>query len=376
MSALTPTVYSFLSDLAGVDGRVVTAEDPDYDQTRAVFYGDIDKRPSAIVRVASVEDVQRVVAMARDEGLELAIRSGGHSTVGHSSTDGGIVIDLREMSAIEIDAEARTAWIGTGATALHVTQALSKHGLVIGFGDSGSVGVGGITLGGGIGFLVRKLGMSIDSVLAAEVVTADGRFRRVDLQHEPDLFWALRGGGGNFGVVTRILFRLNSLTHFTGGMLVLPATPETIVAFAAAALIAPDGLSTIAAVMAAPPMSFLPTEAHGRLVILASMAFAGEDAAAARALAPFRAITTPLADMVKAVPYVMMYPPEDPSQRPTMLSRTTLFDSLDAETAGTLCEFLSKPHAAMQWRSSASSAAPWRVYPRMRRRTRIDRSRS
>jgi FAD/FMN-containing dehydrogenase len=348
MSALNSTIDTPFNGLAEVAGRVVTRNDPDYDDIRAVFYGDVDKRPSAIVRIADVEDVQRVIAMARDDNLELAVRSGGHSPVGHSTTDGGVVIDLREMSSIDIDVERRAAWIGTGATALQVTEALSKHGLAIGFGDAGSVGVGGITLGGGIGFLVRKFGMTIDSVLAAEMVTADGQFRLVDSRHEPDLFWAIRGGGGNFGVVTRFLFRLNPLPRFTGGLLILPATPQTIVAFTTLALAAPDELSTIANVMAAPPMPFLPAEARGRLVILASMAFAGDDDAATRAIAPFRALATPLADMVKPAPYVTMYPPEASNQRPIIDTRTMFLDSMDYKAAGTLCEYLSRPHATMR----------------------------
>ena len=125
------------------------------------------------------------------------------------------------MTKIEIDPDARTAWVETGATAIQVTEALSKHGLVVGFGDSGSVGVGGITVGGGIGFLVRKFGMTIDSLLAAEAVTADGRHIRANADEHSDLFWAVRGGGGNFGVVTRVQFRLNELPHFTGGIFVL-----------------------------------------------------------------------------------------------------------------------------------------------------------
>lgn len=350
MLSLLPAEYSSLYDLGGVAGRVVTPGDADYDQTRAVFYGDIDRRPSAIVRVANVEDVQRAVATARDDGYELAVRSGGHSPVGHGTTDGGIVIDLRDMSAIDIDADARTAWVEAGATALQVTEAVSKYGLAIGFGDAGSVGVGGITLGGGIGYLVRKFGLTIDNVLAAEVVTADRRVRRVDAEHEPDLFWAIRGGGGNFGVVTRILFRLNPLPHFTGGLLILPATAKTIAAFTATALAAPDELSTIANVMPAPPLPFLPAEAHGRLVILANMAFAGDDDAATRAIAPFRTIAPPHADMVKPAQYVTMFPPEDPGRRPTMITRTMFVDSIDARKAATIHEYLSRsystPHVA------------------------------
>jgi FAD/FMN-containing dehydrogenase len=348
MSSTTTPARSSIRKLANVTGRVVTRDDSDYDQTRAVFYGGIDKRPSAIVRVANVEDVRRVIAMARDEGYEIAIRSGGHSIVGHSTTDGGLVIDLRDMASIDIDSEARTAWVETGATALQVTEALSKHGLALGFGDSGSVGVGGITLGGGIGFLVRKFGMTIDSLLAADVVTADGRLRRVDAEHEPDLFWAIRGGGGNFGVVTRLKFRVHPLPHFTGGILVLPATPETIAGFAAASLAAPEELSTIGNVMPAPPMAFLPAELHGRLVIFAFIAFAGDDDAATRAIAPFRSLATPLADMVKPAPYVTMYPPEVPNYRPTAIGRTMFVNSIDLKTATTIHEYLSRSDASMR----------------------------
>ena len=333
---------------AGVAGQGVTPGDPAFDRTRAVFYGGIDRHPSAIVRVATADDVRRVIAIARKEGLELAVRSGGHSVAGHSTTEGGLVIDLRDLSKIEVDIAARTAWIDTGATALQVTEALSHHGLVIGFGDAGSVGVGGITLGGGIGFLVRRFGMTIDAVLAAELVTADGRILRVDAQHEPDLFWAIRGGGGNFGVVTRFQFRLHPLPHFTGGILILPATPETIAGFAAASLSAPEELSAIGNVMPAPPAPFIPTDVQGRLVILAFIAFAGDDEAATRALAPFRALATPIADMVKPGPYKAMYPPEDPNYRPTAVAKTMFVNGIDLPAARTIHEHLSTGDAPMR----------------------------
>ena len=339
---------SLLAPLTDIQGRVITSDDPAYDQARSVFYGGIDKRPSAIVRVSDVADVRRVVKLARDEGYELAVRSGGHSVVGHSTTDGGLVIDLRSMSKIDIDPRTRTAWVETGATAVQVTEALAKHGLVIGFGDSGSVGVGGITLGGGIGFLVRKFGMTIDSLLAAEVVTADGRHVHADSEHEPDLFWALRGGGGNFGVVTRLQFRVHELPHFTGGVLVLPATPETIAGFAALSMAAPEELSTIGNVMSAPPLPFLPAEVHGRIVIFAFIAFAGDDESAARAIAPFRSLATPLVDMVKPGPYASMYPPEDPNYHPTAVAKTMFMRSIDAPTAETIFDYLSKSDATMR----------------------------
>ena len=334
--------------LDGLTGRVITPDDPAYDQLRAVFYGGIAKRPSAIVRVANVADIQRVIATARDGGYELAVRSGGHSIAGHSTTESGIVLDLRSMSRVEIDAADRSAWVETGATALQVTEAAGKHGLVVGFGDSGSVGVGGITLGGGIGFLVRKFGLTIDSVLAAEVVTADGSHLRVDADHHPDLFWAIRGGGGNFGVVTRLRFRLHELPQFTGGILVLPATPRTIAGFAAAATAAPEELSAIGNVMPAPPLPFLPKEVHGKLVIFGMLAFAGDPDAAERALAPFRSLATPLADLVKEMPYAGMYPPEDPDAHPTAIGRTLFVDGVDHALAETIFDYLSKSDATIR----------------------------
>jgi FAD/FMN-containing dehydrogenase len=348
MTSSTEPARPSLDSLAGINGRVVMPDDPAYDQARTVFYGGIDKRPGAIVRVSDANDVRRVIALARDDGYELAVRSGGHSIVGHSTTDGGLVIDLRDMAQIEVDPNGRTAWVGAGATALHVTEALSKHGLAIGFGDSGSVGVGGITTGGGIGFLVRKYGMTIDSLLAAEVVTADGRHVHTNAQQHPDLFWAIRGGGGNFGVVTRLHFRLNELRQFTGGILILPATPETIAGFADLALAAPDELSTIGNVMPAPPLPFLPAETAGRLVIFAFIAYAGDDASAERAIAPFRSIATPIADMVKPQPYAAMYPPEDPNYRPTAIGRTMFVDSIDRSAAETIYDYLSTSDAAVR----------------------------
>jgi FAD/FMN-containing dehydrogenase len=339
------------ASLEGFDdlqGQVIRPDDAGYDQARAVFYGNVSKRPNAIVRVDGVEDVQRVIAAARDGGYELAIRSGGHSIAGHSSTDGGIVLDLRSLNKIEIDPASRTAWVETGATALQVTEAASKHGLVLGFGDAGSVGVGGITLGGGIGFLVRKWGLTIDSLLAAEIVTARGEHLRVDATHHPDLFWAIRGGGGNFGVVTRLRFQLHELPHFTGGILVLPATPETIAGFVAISLAAPDELSTIGNVMPCPPLPFVPPEVHGRLVIFGMIAYAGDDESAQRAIAPLRALATPIADMVKPMAYAGMYPPEDPNMHPTAIGRTMFLDEVDNATAETICHHLTKSDAAVR----------------------------
>src|SRR3712207_1310363 len=174
-----PTRSSIAQLRATLNGRVIGPDDPGYDEARTVFPGEIDRYPAAIVRVKDATDVSRVVSLARETRLELAVKSGGHSGAGHSTTDGGILLDLSDMKALEIDVEGRTAWAETGLTAGEYTAAADAYGLATGFGDTGSVGIGGITLGGGVGYLVRKHGLTIDDVLAAEVVTADGELLRV-----------------------------------------------------------------------------------------------------------------------------------------------------------------------------------------------------
>jgi FAD/FMN-containing dehydrogenase len=329
-------------------GRVITPGDPDYDAAREVIYGGIDRRPAVIVRVADAGDVSAVVSLARETGLELAVRGGGHSVAGHSVTEGGIVLDLRDLTALEVDAEARTAWAGAGLTARDVSTAAAAHGLAIGFGDTGSVGIGGITLGGGVGYLVRKHGLTIDSLLAADIVTADGRQLRVDSETHPDLFWAIRGGGGNFGVVTRFKYRLHQLDAFVGGLLVLPATADTVSGFIAAAEAAPDELSTIANVMNCPPMPFVAEDVVGQVVILAMLAYAGAPADAERAIAPFRALATPLADLVHPIPYPEMFPPDDPSYHPTAIAKTMLMDTIDRRVAETIVRRLNDSDASLR----------------------------
>src|SRR5215217_8714719 len=237
---------------ATVDGRVITPGDPGYDRARTIFYGGFERRPAAIVRPADAAGVAQVVGLARDRGLELAVRSGGHSLAGHSASDGGIVLDLSALTALEVDLEGGAAWAQAGLTAGAYTAQVGAHGLATGFGDTGSVGIGGLTLGGGVGYLVRKHGLTIDNLVSAEVVTADGRLLRVDAEEHPDLFWAIRGGGGNFGVVTRFHYWLHEVDEIVGGMLILPATPEVIASFVAEAEAAPEELSTIANVMTAP----------------------------------------------------------------------------------------------------------------------------
>jgi FAD/FMN-containing dehydrogenase len=333
---------------AQVTGRVVAPDDPLYDRARAIFYGGFDRHPEVIVQAADATDVARVVALARDTGLELAIRSGGHSPAGHCALDGGIVLDLSAMRALDLDTEARTAWAEPGLTAGEYTTAAAARGLATGFGDTGSVGIGGITLAGGVGYLVRKHGLTIDDLLTAEVVTADGQLLRANAEDHPDLFWALRGGGGNFGVATRFKFRLHPLGQVVGGMLLLPASAEVLAEFIALAEAAPEELSTIANVMPAPPLPFIPAEQHGQLIILGLMVYAGDVEDGQRAVAPFRSLAPPLADLVKPMAYPEIYPPEDPDYHPAAVAQTMFLDHIDLQAAETILGHLQASDASLR----------------------------
>jgi hypothetical protein len=252
------------------------------------------------------------------------------------------------MKAVEIDPERRTAWAESGLTASELSNATAAHGLAVGFGDTGSVGIGGITLGGGVGYIVRKYGLTIDNLLAADIVTASGQLLRVDAETHPDLFWAIRGGGGNFGVVTRFKYQLHDVSSFVGGMLMIPATPDTIASFIALSEAAPEELSTIANVMPAPPMPFVPPEHHGKVVIMAFIAYVGDAEAGQRAIAPFRALATPILDMVRPIPYPQIYPPEQEGYHPTAVSHTMFVDTIDRNVAETIYSYLEASDASIR----------------------------
>lgn len=321
-------------------GQIIAPDDPEYDQARTVFYGGIDRRPAVIIRAKNADDVSRAIELARETGLELAIRSGGHSVAGYSVSEGGLVLDLSDMRFLQINEKERTAWAEAGLTTGEYTSEAAKFGLATGFGDTGSVGIGGLTLGGGVGYLVRKYGLTIDDLLAAEIVTADGQLRYVDAENDPDLFWAVRGGGGNFGVATRFQFCLHEIDEILGGMLILPATPEVIAAFISLADAAPEELSTIANIMPAPPMPFLPEEQHGKLVIMSMLVYAGAPDAGQSVIASFRALATPIADMIRPMRYPEIYPPEEDGYHPVAASRTMFVDRIDLPEAETILNHL------------------------------------
>ncbi len=298
---------------ADLNGKVIGADDPGYDDLRRGVFTGFDRRPAAIVRAGDAADVARVVNLARETRAELAVRSGGHSRAGHSTSEGGIILDLSGMNTVEIGADGRTAWAQTGVTAGDYTRATGERGLATGLGDTASVGLGGITLAGGIGFLVRRNGLAIDDLLAAEVVTAEGELLEVDETTHADLFWAIRGGGGNFGVATRLRLRLHQIDEVVGGMLILPASTAVINGLITAADASPEELSMIANVLKAPPLPFIPAEYHGKPVVIALMVYAGDAEAGEMAIEPIRGLATPLADMVRPIRYQEMFAgPEGP----------------------------------------------------------------
>jgi FAD/FMN-containing dehydrogenase len=347
VSAAEQFRHPLLELRAELTGAVVGPGDPGYDEARRVFLPSVDRRPAAIVRPADAGEVAYVVLLARETGLQLAVRGGGHSAAGHGTTEGGIVLDLAGLRALEIDVGGRVARAAGGLTSGEVTSAAAPYGLAAGFGDTASVGIGGLTLGGGMGYLVRKHGLTIDHLLGAEVVTADGRVLEVDAERNPDLFWAIRGGGGNFGVVTRFDYRLHPVDVVTGGMLALPATPETVAGLVAKAEAAPEELSLIANVLMAPPMPFLPPELVGTPLLLVMLVHAGPLAEGESAVAPFRALAHPIADFIRAMPFPEMFPAEGQGAPPRAVMRTFFSDALDEAGAGELLDRLQSSKAQL-----------------------------
>src|SRR5437879_7931691 len=231
---------------SAVKGRVVEAGAPEYDESRALYNAMIDKRPAAIAYCVDDADVAAAVRYATEHGLRVAVRCGGHNGGGLGSVDDGLVIDLSPMNEVVVDAPARMARVGGGALLKDVLAATHEHGLTVPVGIIGTTGVGGLTLGGGVGHLSRAFGLTIDNLVAATVVLADGSVIQTDSEHEPDLFWALRGGGGNFGIVTSFSFRLHQLGPVLGGMVLYPLAEASAVVggWRDIALGAPDELTT------------------------------------------------------------------------------------------------------------------------------------
>ncbi|CAN5595480.1 FAD-binding oxidoreductase [soil metagenome] len=288
-------------------GELITASSPDFDEARKVQDITIDRCSLAIVRAAGSGDVAMAVNFARDNRLPLVVRSGGHSLARHSMADDAPVVDLSRMKQIEINPETRTARVQGGVTSGDLAGPANELGLALSTGDTSSVGFGGLTTGGGIGFMARKYGLAIDNLLSAEVVTAGGEIVTASANQHPDLFWAIRGGGGNFGIVTEFTFRLAPVGQILGGDLLLPASRDVVRGYLEYAAAAPDDLTTIGNLMHAPPAPFVPEEWVGKLVLSIIVCWSGTIEDGERAVAPLRALATPVADTLRPMPYPSIY---------------------------------------------------------------------
>jgi FAD/FMN-containing dehydrogenase len=298
---------STVAKIDGFRGPLINADHPDYDTARAVWNGAIDRHPRLIARCIAAADVVAAVRFARDHDLEIAIRGGGHNVAGTAVCDSGIVIDLSAMRGVRVDSTEHRAWVQGGALWGDVDHETQAHGLATTGGIVSHTGVAGLTLGGGVGWLMRKHGLTVDNLLAADVVTADGRLLRASEDEHPDLFWALRGGGGNFGVVTSFEFRLHPVgpTVLAGPILWNAADAGEVLRFYRDFVRdAPDELGTVARFGTAPPLPVIPEDLHWRPVLIVGNCYAGPIEDGEQVLHPLRAYRTPLVDLVGPKPYV------------------------------------------------------------------------
>jgi FAD/FMN-containing dehydrogenase len=358
---------------AGFKGELLLPSSGGYDSARQIWNATIDKRPAIIARSATTSDVVRGVNFARDNGLVLAVRGGGHNIAGNAICDDGIVIDLSQMTAVRVDPDGRRASVEGGATLANVDAATQAHGLATPLGINSTTGVAGLTLGGGFGWLSRKHGMTVDNLESAEVVTAAGEVVRASATEHPDLFWALRGGGGNFGVVTRFEFRLHAVgPDLLSGLIVysIAEAKSVLQQYREFMAKAPDDLSVWTVLRKAPPLPFLPAEVHGKEIVALALLYTGDPRQGQLLIEPLRTFGAPVGEHIGVQPYVAWQQTFDPLLTPGARNYwkshnfSTLHDGLfDAviEYIGTLpspqCEIFFAAIGGATTRPSPESAA-------------------
>src|SRR3954454_10062236 len=306
MSTVMPAAQAARQELSGFEGQLIGPHDAEFDEAKRVYNAMIDRTPALIARPARAEDVARAVSFARDHGLLLAIRGGGHNGGGLGTCDEGVVIDLGLLNEVRVDPQARTVRVGGGCTWGEVDRATGEHGLATPSGIISTTGVGGLTLGGGLGHLTRKFGLAIDNLLEAELVLASGERVRASADEHPDLFWAIRGGGGNFGVVTSFVFRLHEVGTVVGGPTFWPveAGAEILSAYRDFLPNAPRELNGFFAFATVPPGPPFPEEIHLRKVCGVVWCYLGSEADAAKAMAPLLdVVSEPLMHGVGPMPH-------------------------------------------------------------------------
>jgi FAD/FMN-containing dehydrogenase len=300
-------------------GRVFRPGDAGYDDARTIWNAMVDKRPAVIFRCADTQDVVRAVSYARDNRYELSVRGGGHNIAGSALCDGGVVIDLSAMRRVRVDPAARRVVVEGGATLAELDAATQEYGLAVPTGINSTTGVAGLTLGGGFGWLSRKFGMTVDNLESAEVVTAAGQVVRASHDENPDLFWALRGGSGNFGVVTRFEFRLHPVgPELLSGLVVYPQSEGRAVLAQYRTFVAhaPDELTVWAVLRKAPPLPFLPESAHGTDILVLAFLYAGDPQAGRPLVEPLLGFGTPLGAHVGVQPFAAWQQTFDPLLAP------------------------------------------------------------
>ncbi len=326
-------------------GELIGPGDEGYDPARSVWHADVDRRPALIAKARDTADVAEAVRWAHDASVHLCVAAGRHGFSGDAVTDAGLVLDLSLLRGIDIDTGTRTVTAGAGLTAGELTAAAYAHGFAIPFGDTGSVGIAGITLGGGIGWLVRRYGATVDQLRSVEVVTADGRIRKASPEVEPDLFWALTGGGGSYGVVTAFEYALNPIGRVSHGSIVLPATPEIVEAIVPLGLAAPEELTIMPLVMRIPPMPGVAQDLVGTVGVFVQLVYSGPESEAARSIAPFRELGRVLLDSVAEMSYPEVYPPASDT-RWGIASEAMFIDRLDREIADIVIRRIGSASAA------------------------------
>ncbi|MBZ6076666.1 FAD-binding oxidoreductase [Microvirga puerhi] len=285
----------------GLRGRTLIREEAGYDAARSIWNGMIDRSPGMIIRCHGAADVMHAVDFARERNLVVAVRGGGHNIAGNAVCEGGLMIDLSPMNFVRVDPTAKRALIGPGATLGDVDRETQAFGLALPTGINSTTGIAGLTLGGGFGWLTRKYGLTIDSLVSADVVVADGRMLRASREENPDLFWAIRGGGGNFGIVTSFEFDLHDVgPEILSGLVVHPFehASELLRAYRDTVKNVPEELSCWVVMRKAPPLPFLPAEWHGREIMIFALCYVGDLAEGEKVAQPIRSLGHPIADVV------------------------------------------------------------------------------
>ncbi|HET6373038.1 MAG TPA: FAD-binding oxidoreductase [Candidatus Polarisedimenticolia bacterium] len=289
----------------GLRGAFCLPGEPGYEEARTLWNAMIDRRPAAVVRAVSAADVMRTVRLASEHKLLLAVRGGGHNIAGNAVCDGGLMLDLSLMKSIRVDPGARTARVEPGARLADLDRETQAFGLAVPVGINSTTGVAGLTLGGGFGWLSRKYGLTVDNLISADVVTAKGELLHASASANSDLFWAIRGGGGNFGVVTSFEFKLHPVGPVIAGLIVHPFSNAKAVldGYRKAVASAPEDLCVWAVMRKAPPLPFLAPEVHGKEVVVLALCYSGDPGQAEKAIGPFKAIGSPIAVAIGEQPF-------------------------------------------------------------------------